>query len=131
MGGGVKSPQEDSTPNGVEGGVELSQDDSTRREVDGPRGDKTPGALTAPRYQRGEDGQGRGRGDENRPTTRSTRGQGPDNGDGAAQGGRTATANEAMEMAAGDGGADDSCEEEDDGEAGARKTGSGTGPGKQ
>ena len=96
--------QDDSTPNGVGGGVELSQDDSTPREAEGPRGDKTPGALTASRYQRGEYGRGWGRGDENPPTARATRGQGPNGGDGAARCGGTATPDAAMETAEGDGG---------------------------
>ena len=85
MGGGVESFQDDSTPKEVGGGVQLSQDDSTPREVEEPRGDETPGALTASRYQWGEDGQGRWGGDENPPTSQVTRGQGPDGGDGAAQ----------------------------------------------
>ena len=64
----VKSFQDDSNPNGVVGGVESSQDDSTPREAEVPRGNETPGALTASQYQRGEDGLGRGKGDKKPPT---------------------------------------------------------------
>ena len=50
MGRGVESCQDDLTTNRVVGGVELSQYDSILREVEGPRGDETPGALTVSRY---------------------------------------------------------------------------------
>ena len=104
VGGGVESPQDDSTPNRVGEGVESPQDDSTPREAEGKRGDETPGSLKSSQYQQGEDGQGRGGGDKNPPTAQATRGKGPDGGDGTAQSGHTATPSEAMETAAGDGG---------------------------
>ena len=69
MDGGVESFQDDLTPNGVGGGVESFQDDSTPREAEGPRLDKTPGALTASRYRQGEYGWGQG-GRERKPTHR-------------------------------------------------------------
>ena len=87
------------------GRFESYQDNLTPREAEGPRGDETPGSLTASRYQRGEDGRGQGGGEENPPTARATRGQGPDGGDSAVRRGRTAAPDEVMEMAAGDGGA--------------------------
>ena len=52
-----------------------------------------------------EYGRGRGGGDENPPTARATKGQGPYGRDNVAQRGRTAAPYEAMKMAAGDGGA--------------------------
>ena len=88
------------------GRVESSQDDLTPREAEGPRGDKTRGALTASRYRQGEEGRGRGRGDENPPTAQATRGQGLDGGDGAARLDKTEAPEEAMETAAGAGGAE-------------------------
>ena len=47
---------------------------------------------------------GAGGGDENPPTARATRRQGPDSGDGATRSGRTAAPSAEMETAAGDGG---------------------------
>ena len=74
-------------------------------EAEGPRGDETLRSLTASRYRQGEDGQGRGGGDENPPTTRATREQGPYGGDSVARRDGMEAPNEAMETAAGAGGA--------------------------
>ena len=87
------------------GGVESSQDNLNPREAEGTRGDETLGALTASCYQQGKDGRGRGGGDKNPPTARATREQGTDGDDGVARRDMTDALDEAMETAAGAGGA--------------------------
>ena len=87
------------------GGVESLKYDSTPREGEGPRGDETLGSLTASRYLRMEDGQGREEGNENPPTTQVTREQDPDGCNGAEKRSGTAALDEAMETAAGASGA--------------------------
>ena len=89
-GGGVDSWQDDSTTQTNGGGVDLSWDDSTPREGGGPEGDKTPGAPTASRSWQGEDGCGRGGGDENPPPTRPTQEHPTNDGNGTAPQGAAA-----------------------------------------
>ena len=89
-GGGVESWQDDSTPNINRGGVESSWDESTPREVRGPEGVETLGAPTASRSWQGEDGHGRGGGDENPPTAQQNREHPTNGGDGAAPRGAAA-----------------------------------------
>ena len=48
---------------GVGGGVMFYQGNLTPRVAKGPRANETPGALTASKNRRGEDGGGRGRGE--------------------------------------------------------------------
>ena len=66
----------------------MPQGTNTPGVAEGPRGDETLGGTTAAQDRRGEDGQGRGGGDENPPTARATRMQGADGGDGALRGGQ-------------------------------------------
>ena len=75
----------------------MSQDDLNPAGSGGPRGDKTLGALTAPQYRWGEDGQVWGGGDENPPTARNNREQLTDGGDGTARRGVTAMEDAEME----------------------------------
>ena len=88
----------------VGGGVELPQDAGNPRVAEDPRGDETPGAPTASQYRRGEDGRGQGGGNENPPTARATRRQGPKGGDGISRGKQTVVRSATMETAPGDGG---------------------------
>ena len=89
---------------GVGGRFESPQGADTPRVAGGPRGDGILGASTASKDRRGEDGRGRGGGDENPPTAQETTRQGPDGGDGAARCKLTAAPSAKMEMAEGDGG---------------------------
>ena len=104
-GGGVESWQDDLTQKENRGGVESSWDDSTPREDRGPRGDKTLVSPTASRSRQEENGQGRGGGDKNPPTTRKTKEQPTDGGDGAAPRGKMAMEDAEKETEEGTGGA--------------------------
>ena len=85
-GGGPRGLRSGKTPrgvrHGVDGEVESPQGADTPGVAEGPRRDKTLGAPTAAQGGTGEDGQGRGGGDENPPTARATRMQGDDGNDG-------------------------------------------------
>ena len=90
----------------MDGGVESPQVADTPRVIEAPRVEKNLGATTSSQYQQGEDGWGQGGGNENPPTARTTRRQGPDGGNGTSRSKQTSALSATMETAAVDGGED-------------------------